>query len=67
MGAGIYKDGNASNVNQVRGYFPAAGYNSLIVMGLNFAARAYRCAELELSTKAPQLSQVVALPTHVCS
>lgn len=67
MGAGIHKDGNTSGVNQVRGYFPAAGYNSLIVMGLNFAGRAYRCAELELSTKAPQLRQVVALPTHVCS
>ncbi|QQP11790.1 calcium-binding protein [Lysinibacillus agricola] len=67
MGGGIYNDNNNSAVNQVRGYFPSAGYNALIVMGLNFAARAYRCAELELSAKAPQLRHVVALPTHVCS
>ncbi|PJO43933.1 calcium-binding protein [Lysinibacillus xylanilyticus] len=67
MGGGIYNDGNNTAVNQVRGYFPSAGYNALIVMGLNFAARAYRCAELELSAKAPQLRHVVALPTHVCS
>lgn len=67
IGGGIYNDGNPSAVNQVRGYFPGAGYNSLIAMSLNFAARAYRCAELGLSATAPQLRNVVALPTHVCS
>lgn len=68
IGGGIYKDSIAyGSYAQVRGYFPAAGYNSLIVMGLNFAARAYRCAELRLSATVPQLRKVVALPTHVCS
>lgn len=40
IGAGRKIDGNGSEVNQIRGYFPSSGYNSLIVMGLSFAARA---------------------------
>lgn len=50
----------------MRGYFPSSGYNSFVIWGLNLAARAYRIAELTLTTKVPQFKNAVALSSHVC-
>ncbi|WP_333879501.1 calcium-binding protein [Lysinibacillus capsici] len=65
IGAGRAGD-NGGNIDQMRGYFPSSGYNAFVIWGLNLAARAYRIAELGLTTKVPQFKNAVALSSHVC-
>ncbi|SKB60208.1 hypothetical protein SAMN06295926_104203 [Lysinibacillus sp. AC-3] len=67
IGAGRAGDnGNGSKIDQMRGYFPSSGYNAFVIWGLNLAARAYRIAELGLTTQVPQFKNAVALSSHVC-
>ncbi|MFJ8516173.1 calcium-binding protein [Lysinibacillus xylanilyticus] len=65
IGAGRAGD-NGGSFDQMRGYFPSSGYNTLVIWGLNLAARAYRIAELGLTTQVPQFKNAVALSSHVC-
>ena len=65
IGAGRAGD-NGGSLDQMRGYFPSSGYNAFVIWGLNLAARAYRIAELGLTTKIPQFKHAVALSSHVC-
>ncbi|MFF2797171.1 calcium-binding protein [Lysinibacillus xylanilyticus] len=65
IGAGRVGD-EGGDTDQMRGYFPSSGYNSFVVWGLNLAARAYRIAELGLTTQVPQFKNAVALSSHVC-
>ena len=65
IGAGRAND-NGGKIDQMRGYFPSAGYNTFVIWGLNLAARAYRIAELKLTTTVPQFKNAVALSSHVC-